>query len=87
MSIAKKILEGPVDDQIKMELAGPQSEFTEQASVILGAAAPVNVAHVLLLVNAKTGVVTIASNLCREVLPAFLRETAEKVESGEVKRL
>lgn len=80
MSIVEKILCSPIDEDVARELAGPQEEMTQKTSAVLSTMTPLNIGHVVLLVNVHTGIVTIASNLKPDVLRRLLRDTADSLE-------
>lgn len=87
MSVVKKILSQPLDPDLREDLAkalaGPQEQMTRDVSRCLTTMEALNVGHVVLLVNARTGVVTFASNLERDFAVQVLRDIAVAVEKGE----
>lgn len=82
MNIIEKILNSPIDEDVARELAGPQEEMTRKTSEVLGTMGPVNIAHVVMLVNTHTGITTISSNLKPDFLIRLLRDTVELLEKG-----
>lgn len=80
MSIVEKILNSPIDEVVARELAGPQEEMTQKTSAVLGTMAPVNIGHVVVLVNVHTGITTIASNLKPDLLIRLLRDVVASLE-------
>lgn len=87
MSIAKTILEQPLDEDLRKELAhattGLQERMTRNISSCLEPMARTGVGHVVMLINVQTGVVTIASNAGRETTVEALRNAADELEEGK----
>lgn len=88
MSVAKNILNQPLDEDLRDELAralaGPQEDMTRRVGEALSLMAPLKVGYVVMMVNVVTGVQTIASNLDKDVLASALRQMAEHLEEGKL---
>lgn len=88
MSVAKSILNQPLDEDLLNELAhalaGPQEDMTQKVGETLSLMAPLEVGYVVMMVNVVTGVHTITSNLDKNILASSLRCIAEHLEEGKL---
>lgn len=88
MSITKNILNQPLDEDLRDDLAralaGPQEDMTRRVGEALSLMAPIKVGYVVMMVNVVTGVQTISSNLEKDILAASLRKMAKHLEEGKI---
>lgn len=88
MSIARDILNQPLMQELRGELQEElvkvvterQEEFTYKAAEALSLMADLGIGYIVMLRNQNTGVVTIATNLPREVTIESLREMTDHLE-------